>query len=726
MSTTPITYLKGFSADPSGNIYLDDQIVEPTLGEEGYLWIWIDPKIYPPDDVASYLHTTFVYLDESQQPGWLGWYRRCDLVASVLLPYPEGDPNEPKDGWVLDHIDSNKENDAIENLEWVEWTNLDHDKTWEFIKKAWEKHGKGKYGYRNVWYIKSADKVIIECFLHGKFDQRVSGHLRGAGCSNCGVVKSANSKIKSVEDFISKCAEIHNGYYDYSKVKRTLRHEKTIIICPTHGEFLCSPTNHLRGRGCPKCIGRYKTTDEFITQANNIHKNKYDYSKVDYKRADQKIQIICKLHGSFWQIPSSHLAGCGCMQCGTINMKEKQRKTWEQFIIDAKRIHGDLYEYGSDYINATTEISIKCKIHGYFSQTPNNHLGGQGCYKCGKKRVADLQRKTLEEFIKDAQVVHGNKYNYSKVIYVNCKEKIIIDCDTHGEFIQSPKEHIKGQGCPKCIGKYKTPEEYIFESLKVHGDVYDYSRTVYEKRDKKVIIICKVHGEFLQRPYVHLRGDGCAKCGGCTKKTLSEFVKEANERHNYIYDYSKTIYKNIKENVTITCNIHGDFVISGDNHLHKGQGCPKCSRSGYSKVAMRWLTLIANHKDHTIQHAESPEGEKRISTYKVDGYLELEERRISTNASPMVFVHPPKKIVFEFQGCYWHGCPKCFPNRDEKHPTNHNKTMQQLYDQTLAKNQYLRDEGYIVIEIWECDYYETIGPGCTVEEIEMYMTSLKI
>ena len=167
-------------------------------------------------------------------------------------------------------------------------------------------------------------------------------------------------------------------------------------------------------QGCSKCAGNInKSSQEFIEEAIKIHGDKYDYSKVDYKCANAKIIITCKIHGDFEEKPYCHLNGNGCYMC----CKNHKLNTIE-FIEKAKLIHGDKYDYSKvDYKYNDEKVIITCKIHGDILQTPNHHLQGSGCGKCGVIIRSNKSRKTLEEFIKKSRFVHGDKYDYSKVDY---------------------------------------------------------------------------------------------------------------------------------------------------------------------------------------------------------------------------------------------------------------------------------------------------------------------
>ena len=254
----------------------------------------------------------------------------------------------------------------------------------------------------------------------------------------------------TTEQFIEKARKVHGNRYDYSKVKYIDSHTKVCIICYTHGEFWQTPNNHLAGNNCPNCQNNMKSsTEQFIAKAKQVHGDKYNYSKVEYINANTKVCIICPQHGEFWQTPHKHINGKhGCTYCSP-----SKPLTIKEFIERAKQIHGDKYDYSKvEYINIDTKVCIVCPIHGEFWQTPYNHLIKKcGCFECGIESLKSKRRKCLEQFIEEAQKVHGDKYDYSKVEYVNSDTKICIICPEHGEFWQTAGNHIyEKQGCPKC------------------------------------------------------------------------------------------------------------------------------------------------------------------------------------------------------------------------------------------------------------------------------------
>ena len=193
------------------------------------------------------------------------------------------------------------------------------------------------------------------------------------------------------------------------------------------------------------------------------------------------------------------------------------------------------------------------------------------------------------DFVKKANEIHKDKYDYSKVDYINKKTKVCIICPEHGEFWQTPEKHIdRAQGCPKCSGRGKTTEDIIEDFRKIHGDKYDYSKVDYKKWNIKVCIICPEHGEFYMRPNHHLKGIGCPKCSDKYHMSTDEYIEKANRIHSHKYDYSETVYINNKSNVYIICPKHGGFWQNAKHHL-KGSGCPLCCQSHLERDTEKFL-----------------------------------------------------------------------------------------------------------------------------------------
>ena len=216
-------------------------------------------------------------------------------------------------------------------------------------------------------------------------------------------------------------------------------------------------------------------------------------------------------------------------------MPKKSNKN--EFIEKATKIHNNKYDYSKvEYTNNKTKVCIICPEHGEFWQTPHNHLKGYGCSSCGKSI-----RFSTNDFIKRAESIHGNKYDYSKCEYAGSIKKSCIICPEHGEFWQAPYLHLRGCGCPKCSGKDTTTVDFVYKARKIHGDKYDYTKTEYKNNKTKVCIICPEHGEFWQLPKHHLNGYGCQKCSEPRLETeIRVFLEENNIQ--YIKNCNKNYF----------------------------------------------------------------------------------------------------------------------------------------------------------------------------------------
>jgi hypothetical protein len=217
----------------------------------------------------------------------------------------------------------------------------------------------------------------------------------------------------------------------------------------------------------------------------------------------------------------------------------------EIFISKAKKIHGDRYDYSKvKYINAKTKITIICSDHGEFQQTPSNHLCKFNCQKCSN----NLKLDTIT-FIEKARKVHGDRYDYSKVNYINSGTKVIIICSEHGDFEQIPDFHINRKcNCPKCINNIvSNVDEFIKKSNKIHKNKYDYSFVIYINSKTPVKIICVKHGEFYQTPDLHI--NQLCGCPHCINKTEFIFYKKLFEVYPTIKRQFKTEWcKNLLTN----------------------------------------------------------------------------------------------------------------------------------------------------------------------------------
>jgi len=251
-----------------------------------------------------------------------------------------------------------------------------------------------------------------------------------------------------------------------------------------------------------------------------------------------------------------------------------------------------------------------------------------------------MAKKTTDEFIAHCSLKHNNKYDYSLVEYNGVGNKVKVICPEHGIFEKIARDHSNGQGCPMCsktekYSKYKLPKEDVINKfIDKHGDKYDYSLVDYVSLQTNIKIICPIHGEFEQRPDVHLKGEGCKKCylslrGLDDRLTTKQFVDMSIDVHGNKYDYSNTTYIKNTEYLDIRCKKHGIFRQMAQVHL-RGSGCQKCG--------------VVN-----------TEPENELSSW-LNG-LELNiirNNRTILNGKELDIYIPSHNVAIEFDGLYWH------------------------------------------------------------------------
>lgn len=365
-------------------------------------------------------------------------------------------------------------------------------------------------------------------------------------------------------------------------------------------------------------------------------------------------------------------------------MSHSKRSTTEKYIEKVVRKHGARYDYSKViYVHSMEPIEVICRQHGSFAIVASSHLTGRGCQKCGR----DEAKGTTEEFITKAKELYGDRFDYSKTVYITLRTKIEIVCREHGSFKLYPYAHLTGNGgCRTCSGnKPMTTEEYIQRARSLHGDLYDYSETCYISARKKVTISCSKHGNFQVTANEHIREDRASNCKKCvfdSNRLSSEvFITRAHEVHGDLYDYSLVDYHYSDQKVKIMCKKHGIFEQSPGSHL-SGRGCNFC-RGRVSKKETRWL----NQLGVAIEFRQKLLVMKSGKRYHADAYV------TSTNT------------VYEFNGDYWHGNPQKYKPEAINEKTGESFGI--LFEQTKIKLKELLENGYNVISVWESDFTKT-------------------
>lgn len=179
-------------------------------------------------------------------------------------------------------------------------------------------------------------------------------------------------KKLTTEEFIEKARDVHGDKYDYSLTEYMGQSVKVKVVCSEHGEFEQLPMNHLADNSCPKCV-KVQSTDDFIRKANQIHGDKYDYSKVDYVNSCTKVCIVCHEHGEFWQNPHGHLTGRGCQKCSLAGTSKTEEKMYdllcEIFCEDdvIRQYKSDVYPFRCDFYVKSRDLYIELNaywVHG--------------------------------------------------------------------------------------------------------------------------------------------------------------------------------------------------------------------------------------------------------------------------------------------------------------------------------------------------------------------------
>jgi hypothetical protein len=246
-------------------------------------------------------------------------------------------------------------------------------------------------------------------------------------------------------------------------------------------------------------------TEDFVQRANVVHDYKYCYSKSVYTGIDNKLIIICPIHGDFEQIAYVHLTGCGCPDCGG-----RKKSSLQKFVVVGNLKHNNVYSYdGAVYVNSKTKIKIVCADHGPFYMTPSNHLQGQGCPECAGGGIL-----TEDRFLRNAKVKHSGKYSYSKFTFISSRVPSTITCPMHGDYKQTPCSHLAGAGCPDCGGSKPITPQYIDEKLRSLNTgivCIKYPKTAKDK----ALFKCSKNHEWESR-VDHVTG-GRSSCPTCAK-----------------------------------------------------------------------------------------------------------------------------------------------------------------------------------------------------------------
>ncbi len=507
--------------------------------------------------------------------------------------------------------------------------------------------------------------------------------------------------------FIENARKVHGDKYDYSLVEYVNIRTKVSIVCPVHGEFKQQPINHTTEKnGCPQCSRKHRivlqthTTIDFISKARTIHASRYDYSLVEYQGTNIKVKIICRIHGEFQQTPNSHINNkCGCPKCAGLCFSS------EDFITKARVLHGDKYDYSKvNYIRYDEKVIILCKIHGEFLQTPGVHLKPCGCKTC-----STIQRKQT------CQLKYGGPSPSHSALVQRKQKQTCLERYGVEYAIQSPSTMKKKK--QTTIKRYGV--EHAMQNIDIQEKLKQTCINIYgvDNIRKSDTFKQKVKQTCLDKRGVshHLQTDDCMQKLRDTNKErygveyagqVDDFKEKTNATNLEKYGTERPAQRHLLEVLHLLDDavwLDNQYTIRGKtsveiandlnttsftvlNYLHK-HGIVVKQQFNASRTCVQWLESIMNSENVYIQHGENggefsfnPSDKKQ----KADGYC------AETNT------------IYEFHGDYWHGNPTLYES-NFVNSVNY-KTMGELYQKTIERENKIKSLGYNLVVMWENDW----------------------
>jgi len=324
------------------------------------------------------------------------------------------------------------------------------DKKMQTVFRAKNEAKKSKLQNSSKSYVlNNITQSIEKCVIHGDFVVYPSDKIKGNhGCKIC---KKEKQFAEKTQKFIERAKNFHKEKYSYKNTLVKKESEKIIITCSEHGDFLETTANHLNGSGCIKCD--YK--NNFISNANELHKDKYSYSEVKYENQKTPVMIKCKKHGFFEMTPLNHLKGKGCPHCKTED---------EKFIKKLNEIHEKKYTYKNVKSTALkNKINVVCKLHGDFEITVQAHVNGAGCPSCNPS----LMPKESKQLIKVDNVL--NEFDMQKEKrFAECRNVYPLPFDRYVESLNLCIEYDGRQHFDVIdfLGNEKLSQQQLHDEIK--------------------------------------------------------------------------------------------------------------------------------------------------------------------------------------------------------------------------------------------------------------------
>lgn len=367
----------------------------------------------------------------------------------------------------------------------------------------------------------------------------------------------------SHKDFVERSRKVHGDEYEYEDTYKGMNNP-IYISCKEHGDFKTTPSRHIHAKSiCPVCNKINKELEKrkrYQDKISQKHGDKYVVTDwLELKGTADEVVVECKDHGEYkTTFYSAHKTSHGgCPAC-------KSLEESEVFINKAQKLHKGKYVYkNEDYVCSRTLMNIFCTKHkSTFSQRPSAHLQGQGCPLCGKEDAITNSRSNQEEFLLKCKEVHGDKLDYTKVVYECNYNPVTIVCDMHGDFSITPRNLLSGTGCVECKkeANRKFHEDKFLQKVTNESKYQhlDFSKASYVNNRTSVDIYCKDHNEWFKRtPNKILDEHSSIGCSTCNKLSINRWtiksvlsIPNIKEKYGYIYTGSITRINGTKIGIT--------------------------------------------------------------------------------------------------------------------------------------------------------------------------------
>ena len=601
--------------------------------------------------------------------------------------------------------------------------------TEEFIERARKIHG-DKYDYSKAEYKTMHEEVCIICPVHGEFWQVASVHLAGSGCSKC------IGRQLTTEEIIEKFKEVHGDKYDYSKVDYTRGLDKVCIICPKHGEFWVKPKEFLGGSGCPDC-GRESSAKsrrlpirEFIRRAIKVHGNKYDYSKVEYNSIDEKVTIICPIHGEFRQKAYDHLVGHGCSYCNESSLERQVRVFLEKEGIKfTSQANSEIFHWlerlSLDFYLPYHNVTIECQGRQHFEAV--DKFGGQEGFIRIKERDKRKQKLCEDNGIKLLYYsdIHINgEYELGKVIPNLNELKKILKYELKINLKKEKEKQKEKEKIEKKNLKKKQKELESSDKDKPIKCPYCERRFGTYNGLAKHVIKEKAHGEITREQlltdyaYNGVRPKCKCGCGGYTEIRYDGGANFAD----YVRGHSSRVHNNWGHNqkaIERSAETRREQYASGERvQWNKG----KSWEETYTPEQIAKLKEVYEDEERNRKISEALSGMRKSEEHRLkmierlkkgDSDFQIsskaEEEFVNNFIEPLnihyirqyyfrdihqlsdVYI-PSLNLVIEFDGDFWHCNPELFPE-GAKYDCQKDK----------IKYSYFDEKGINYLRIWEND-----------------------